>query len=58
MNHNINIKINDIILEIKEILEDKHKKGFFNKTYEKNRLKQEKKSKENIIKRKFKSLFE
>ena len=32
--------------------------GFFNKTYEKNRLKQEKKSKENIIKRKFKSLFE
>jgi outer membrane protein assembly factor BamD len=32
--------------------------GFFNKTYEKNRLKQEKKSKENIVKRKFKSLFE
>ena len=32
--------------------------GFFNKTYEKNRLKQEKKNKENIIKRKFKSLFE
>ena len=32
--------------------------SFFNKTYEKNRLKQEKKSKENIIKRKFKSLFE
>ncbi len=32
--------------------------GFFDKTYEKNRLKQEKKSKENIIKRKFKSLFE
>jgi outer membrane protein assembly factor BamD len=32
--------------------------GFFDKTYEKNRVKQEKKSKENIIKRKFKSLFE
>ena len=32
--------------------------GFFNKTYEKNRRKQVKKSKENIIKRKFKSLFE
>jgi len=32
--------------------------GFFDKTYEKNRIKQEKKNKENIIKRKFKSLFE
>ena len=32
--------------------------SFFNKTYEKNRLKQEKKSKDNIRKRKFKSLFE
>ena len=32
--------------------------GFFDKTYEKNRIKQEKKNKENFIKRKFKSLFE